>query len=207
MACVAGRKPRSGFLSMRLVLASSSTYRGSLLQRLGLPFDSVSPDIDEAPHPGETPAALARRLAESKARAVAERYQRHLIIGSDQVANLHGESLGKPGSRTRNIEQLRRCAGQTVTFATGLCVLNSESDSIQLDVIDYAVQFLPLTQEQVARYVDREHPFDCAGGFKSEGLGVSLFREMSGTDPSALVGLPLIKLCEMLRNEGLDPLG
>ncbi|MCU0935248.1 MAG: Maf family nucleotide pyrophosphatase [Gammaproteobacteria bacterium] len=187
-----------------IVLASTSPYRRELLVRLGLPFRVVSPSIDESARPGETPAALVRRLAEEKARAVAGAYPGALIVGSDQVAVLDGEVLGKPGTPERAVQQLGRASGRRVEFLTGLCLLDAGSGAAQVDVVPYAVVFRPLGAEQVRRYLEREQPYDAAGSFKSEGLGIALFERMEGEDPTALVGLPLIRLTEMLATAGVD---
>ena len=191
--------------ALPVYLASSSRYRRELLSRLGLSFEVDSPDIDESRLPAETADTLVRRLAEAKAREVAKRTGvASLIIGSDQVSVLDGEILGKPGNFTNNIKQLQAASGRRVQFLTGLCLLNAASGARQVDVIEFAVQFRRLSSDQVEHYVRSEKPYDCAGGFKSEGLGIALFESMHGDDPSALVGLPLIRLTDMLRNEGID---
>ena len=189
-----------------LVLASTSPFRRELLQRLGLPFVAVAPRVDETRRPGELPEALVERLAESKARAVAADFPQALIIGSDQVACVAGEILGKPGNRERALAQLTRAAGQAVVFHTGLCLLNSATGRAQVVREPFQVHFRSLTPAQIAGYVDREEPFQCAGSFKSEGLGIALFERLEGEDPSALVGLPLIRLVALLAAEGVDVL-
>lgn len=189
-----------------LVLASTSPYRRELLQRLGLPFQTLAPEVDESRLPGETPQALVRRLAEAKARAAAAAFPAALIIGSDQVACVDDQILGKPGDREGAIAQLSRAAGKAVVFETGLCLLNSASGRAQVCREPFRVEFRPLTPAQIAGYVDRERPFNCAGSFKSEGLGIALFRRLAGDDPSALVGLPLIRLVAMLAAEGVEVL-
>jgi len=189
-----------------LVLASTSPFRRELLQRLGLPFVAVAPRVDETRRPGEPPEALVERLAESKARAVAADFPQALIIGSDQVACVAGEILGKPGNRERALAQLTRAAGQAVVFHTGLCLLNSATGRAQVVREPFQVHFRSLTPAQIAGYVDREEPFQCAGSFKSEGLGIALFERLEGEDPSALVGLPLIRLVALLEAEGVDVL-
>ena len=189
-----------------LVLASTSPFRRELLQRLGLPFVAVAPRVDETRRPGEPPEALVERLAESKARAVAADFPQALIIGSDQVACVAGEILGKPGNRERALAQLTRAAGQAVVFHTGLCLLNSATGRAQVVREPFRVHFRSLTPAQIAGYVDREEPFQCAGSFKSEGLGIALFERLEGEDPSALVGLPLIRLVALLAAEGVDVL-
>lgn len=189
-----------------IVLASTSRYRRALLERLGLSFGTVSPRVDETRLPGEAPEALVRRLAEAKARAVIEANPDALIIGSDQVACIDDQVLGKPGGRERAIEQLGRASGRVVTFLTGLCLLDAASGEASTLVEPFRVHFRALGPEQIAGYVDREQPFDCAGSFKSEGLGIALFERMEGDDPNALVGLPLIRLISMLQRAGVDPL-
>ncbi len=189
-----------------LVLASTSPFRRELLKRLGLPFLIASPEVDETRQPNESPEALVTRLAEAKARAVAAEHPQALIIGSDQVACVDGEILGKPGNRERALAQLTLAANKAVTFQTGLCLLNSATGRTQVSREPFHAHFRALTQDQIAGYVDRERPFNCAGSFKSEGLGIALFERLEGTDPSALVGLPLIRLVAMLAAEGLDVL-
>lgn len=187
-----------------LVLASSSPYRRALLERLGLPYAVQSPQIDESPRPAEAPEALVARLAREKAAAVAPAFPDALIIGSDQVAVLEDCVLGKPGTLAKARAQLQRAAGKRVTFLTGLALLDSRSGTVQVDVIPYAVQFRRLDDATIARYVEREQPVDCAGSFKAEGLGVSLFEKMLGDDPNALIGLPLIRLVEFLTKAGVQ---
>ncbi len=186
-----------------LVLASTSPYRRTLLERLGLPFTIAAPEVDETPLPGESPETLVTRLAEAKARAVAAQAPTALVIGSDQVACINGEILGKPGSRDQAVEQLRAAAGRAVTFHTGLCLLNAATGRVQVLCEPFRVHFRALTAAQIGRYVDAEQPFNCAGSFKSEGLGISLFTRLEGDDPNALVGLPLIRLIAMLETEGV----
>ena len=188
---------------LTLVLGSSSPFRRELLGRLGLPFECHSPDIDESARAGEAPRDLVARLSEAKARAVAGAWPQALIIGSDQVAVVDDEILGKPGSHEKARAQLARLSGRSVTFLTGLCLYNSNLDRVQLDVVPYSVEFRDLTAEQIERYLEREQPYNCAGSFRSEALGVTLFRRMQGDDPNALVGLPLIRLVEMLAEEGV----
>jgi septum formation protein len=187
----------------RLVLASTSPFRRQLLEKLSLPFVTDAPDADESPRNGESAAGLVERLAVDKARAVARRHPVALIIGSDQVACVDGRILGKPGNRERAIEQLTAAAGRTVTFLTGLSLLNSGTGRIQQAVETFEVRFRRLGPEQISRYVDHERPFDCAGSFKSEGYGITLFDAMSGSDPNTLIGLPLIRLVSMLGEEGV----
>lgn len=185
-----------------LVLASTSPYRRELLQRLGIPFTTAAPDVDESALPGETPDELVRRLSESKARAVGKTHA-GLIIGSDQVATTGEDILGKPGSHERAVEQLHQLAGRTVTFHTGLCLLDTAKDTLQLDVLPFSVQFRQLSAAQIERYLRREQPYNCAGSFKSEALGITLFTRMHGDDPTALIGLPLIRLTDMLAVAGI----
>jgi len=189
-----------------LVLASTSPYRSALLARLGLPFTTATPEVDERPHPGESPQVLVLRLAEAKARAVAQAFPNALIIGSDQVACIDGRILGKPGDRQRAIAQLEQASGRCVLFQTGLCLLNAVTGQTQTLVEPFRVHFRPLSRARIEVYLDREEPYNCAGGFKSEGLGIALFDRLEGDDPSALVGLPLIRLVTLLAAEGLDPL-
>lgn len=186
-----------------IILASSSPFRRELLSRLGLTFDSVSPGIDETPFPGETPEQLARRLAQAKARSVAAGYPDALIIGSDQVAVIGDRMIGKPGTHEKAVDQLMRASGQTMKFYTAVCLLNSATGHMQLEVIPFSVRFRRLDKKTIVNYLSREKPYDCAGSFKSEGLGIALFESMSGDDPTALIGLPLIRLTHMLEQEGV----
>lgn len=188
---------------MKLVLASTSAYRRELLQRFGLPFDVARPDIDESPLPDETPWATAERLAVEKARAVAGQFEDALIIGSDQVAYMDTARFGKPGTTERAVAQLKSMSGRTVIFHTALAVLNTRTGHVQLDAVPTEVRFRTLSDAEIVRYVDKERPLDCAGSAKSEGLGITLLDALRGDDPNALVGLPLIALARMLRNEGL----
>jgi len=192
--------------SSALVLASSSKYRKQLLDRLGLPFSAASPDIDETAAQGESPQQLVSRLAEQKARALAATHQHHLIIGSDQVACVDEQILGKPGSEQRAAEQLTRLSGNTVQFYTAVALLNSVTDRLQLALDVTEVEFRSLESREIEAYIAREQPLDCAGSFKSEGLGVALFERISTQDPAALIGLPLVQLCAMLRGEQFNPL-
>ena len=190
----------------QILLASSSRYRRALLERLGFPFECASPDIDETPKPTESPADLVRRLAAEKAAALASEFPAHLIIGSDQVACCGNQILGKPGTTTRAREQLGLLSGQRVEFLTGVALLNGRTGRLQVDLDTTTVSFRDLSAAEIDAYVAREQPLDCAGSFKSEGLGVTLFHAIDNRDPSALIGLPLIMLCEMLRTEAVDPL-
>ena len=189
-----------------LVLASTSPFRRQLLERLGLPFVTAVPDLDEKPLPGEAAERLVLRLAEAKARAVSVEHPGALIIGSDQVACIDGQILGKPGNRERAAAQLEQASGRTVAFFTGLCLLNSATGRAHTACEPFRVHFRRLSSEQIDAYLDREQPFGCAGSFKSEGLGIALFRRLEGDDPNALIGLPLIRLIGMLQEEGLDVL-
>ncbi len=187
-----------------LLLASSSVYRRELLDRLRLPFTCGSPDIDERHQPGEPAEALVRRLAEEKARALSASHPRHLIIGSDQVAVLDGRIIGKPHTFDNAREQLLAASGASVTFLTGLALLNSQSGRCQVDCVPFTVHMRPLDLARIERYLRAEQPYDCAGSFKAEGLGVSLFQSTEGPDATSLVGLPLIRLVDMLLAEGVE---
>ena len=193
------------FQVAKLILASSSKYRRALLARLGLPFEVAVPDIDESASPGEAPDQLVTRLAEAKARAVVNAEPDAIVIGSDQVAVSDGAMLGKPGQRERAIAQLQDLSGRRVQFLTSVCVIGPKVEP-RVEVEVSTVSFRRLTLSEITTYVDRERPFDCAGSFKSEGLGIALFESLGGDDPNALVGLPLLRLCRMLRAVGLDPL-
>ena len=188
---------------MQLVLASSSSYRKKLLQKLGLDFDTTSPDVDESPLEDESPQQLVMRLAETKAKAVAKTCPNALIIGSDQVAVLNDEILGKPGDFSNAVTQLMAASGKTVEFKTGLCLYNSETRHGQTVCESYSVVFRKLKEESIKNYVRAEKPYDCAGSFKSEGLGITLFEKLLGDDPNTLVGLPLISLVRLLEKEGI----
>ncbi|MBW7470271.1 Maf family protein [Marinobacter sp. F4218] len=193
--------------SSPLLLASSSPYRRDLLKRLGLPFETASPDIDETPEPGETADQLATRLSEAKARSLADSYPAHWIIGSDQVACLpNGTLLNKPGNHEQAIRQLSQSSGHEVLFMTGLTLLDTGSGNIQNHCEPFAVHFRDLSFEEIDAYLRREQPYDCAGSFRMEGLGISLFSRMDGRDPNSLIGLPLIALNDILRNWGRNPL-
>lgn len=182
----------------KIVLASSSTYRQALLKKLGLKFNAVSPGVVETPHFDESPESQALRLAKEKAAAVAPRFPDSLIIGSDQVAVLNGKQLVKPMTRDKAIRQLRESSGRCVAFYTAVCVLNAATGEMKTDIDRCAVYFRTLSDQEIERYVDRERPFDCAGGFKSEGVGIVLFEKFEGKDPNALIGLPLIRLARLL---------
>ena len=188
----------------RLILGSGSPYRRALLQRLGLPFEVDSPGIDETPRDAETPEDLVRRLAREKAFAVVARHENALVIGSDQVADLNGEILGKPGSHARAVTQLERLSGNRVAFKTGLSLVDGRSGRVQTEVVTFDVQFRALGPRLIESYLRREKPYNCAGAFRSEGLGIVLLESMSGEDPNALIGLPLIRLVAMLEAEGVS---
>ncbi|QGA51307.1 Maf family protein [Pseudomonas brassicacearum] len=187
-----------------LLLASSSVYRRELLARLGLPFVCSSPDIDESHRPGELALELVKRLAREKALALADSHPAHLIIGSDQVAVLGERILGKPHTFEKAREQLLAASGAKVTFLTGLALLNSQTGACQVDCIPFTVNMRTLDPERVERYLRAEQPYDCAGSFKAEGLGVSLFQSTEGPDATSLIGLPLIRLVDMLLAEGVQ---
>ncbi|HGG58906.1 MAG TPA: septum formation inhibitor Maf [Gammaproteobacteria bacterium] len=186
-----------------LVLASTSPFRAALLGKLGLPFETWAPDIDETPLPEEAPGDMVRRLTRNKARAAIEAFPEHLIIASDQCAVLDDEILGKPGNHDNAVAQLTRFAGRKVSFLTGLCLLNSASGEEQLTVEPFHVHFRRLTPTQIDNYLRAETPYHCAGSFKSEGLGITLFERLEGDDPNSLIGLPLIRLTDFLANEGI----
>jgi septum formation protein len=190
----------------QIVLASTSIYRRELLARLGLPFEVASPDVDEIPLPRETPQDTARRLAEAKARAVAARFPRAIVIGSDQVAVLEGTTLGKPGNHANAVRQLKAMRTKEVVFHTALCVCNAASGQAETRVVPYCVRFRGYSDAQIERYLRREQPYDCAGSARYEGLGIALIAEMRGDDPNALIGLPLIALTEMLAAQGVSVL-
>lgn len=196
--------PRSQDAPRSLILGSTSRYRRELLMRLRLPFDTDAPAVDETPLPGETPVALARRLALAKAREVAQRHPQAVVIGSDQVADLDGEPLGKPGTHERAIAQLRRMSGRTVVFQTAVAVVCAATGFEQLDLAPVRVVFRTLDDAEIERYLQTEQPYDCAGSAKSEGLGIALLARIDNDDPSALVGLPLIRTCHMLRAAGIS---
>lgn len=193
-------------LKQELILGSSSPFRKELLARLAIPFITKPPDIDESSRDNETPQQLVERLAISKAEAIVKTHPQALIIGSDQVAVINDNILSKPGTREKACEQLSQASGQCVTFYTGLCLLNAQNNQYQVDVVPYSVTFRELTQAQIEAYVEMEKPLNCAGSFKSEGLGVALFEKMEGDDPTALIGLPLIRLVSMLNNAGVEVL-
>lgn len=189
-----------------LVLASTSPFRRQLLEKLGLPFECVAPEVDETPHDGESPRHLVLRLAQAKAQAMAERYPQHLIIGSDQVCLLGGEITGKPKTEENARRQLSLASGNIVTFYTGLALYNSATGALQTECEPFDVHFRHLSEQEIDDYVRKERPLHCAGSFKCEGLGIALFERLEGRDPNTLIGLPLIALCQMLRREERNPL-
>lgn len=193
--------------SPRLVLGSTSRYRRELLERLRLPFDVQSPPVDETPLAGEAPAALAQRLALAKARAVAGSSDADwVVVGSDQVADVDGEPIGKPGTHERAVAQLRRMSGRAIVFQTAVAVVRARTGFEQVRLAPVRVQFRALNDDEIEHYLRLEQPYDCAGSAKSETLGIALLSAIESDDPTALVGLPLIRTCELLRAAGLDPL-
>ena len=188
----------------KLILASTSPYRRELLGRLGLTFDVANPQTDESSLPNETPETLALRLSEAKARAVVADFPDALIIGSDQVATVDGKIYGKPGTHERAVAQLHELSGKTVNFFTGLCLLDAKTGESQVRGIPTLVSFRQLSDSEIENYLRREPAYNCAGSAKSEGLGIALLSSMQGDDPNALVGLPLIALCDMLRHHGVN---
>ena len=189
-----------------LVLGSTSPFRKTILEKLQLPFLCAKPNIDETAKDGESPQALVERLAIEKAKAVAEEHPKALIIGSDQVAVCEGEILGKPHNFDNAVIQLSKFSGKAITFYTGLCVFDSENDKAIALVEPFTVHFNHLTQSEIANYLKAEQPYNCAGSFKSEGLGICLFDKLAGDDPNTLIGLPLIRLVSLLKQHGLDVL-
>jgi septum formation protein len=189
-----------------LILGSTSRYRRELLSRLRLPFDVQSPDVDETPRPGEAPADLAQRLALAKAREVAARFPEAVVIGSDQVADLDGECIGKPGTHERAVAQLRRMSGRSAVFQTAVAVIRLSTGYAAAALVPVTVRFRTLKDEEIERYLRLEQPYDCAGSAKSEALGIALLDSLESSDPTALVGLPLIATCALLRAAGIDPL-
>ena len=190
-----------------LILGSTSRYRRELLSRIGVPFETAAPQVDETPLPGETPVQIARRLALAKARAVTRRFPQAVVIGSDQVADLAGEPLGKPGTHERATEQLRRMRGRTVVFQTALAVVCEATGFTAEDLVPVEVRFRDLSDTEIEHYLRAEQPYDCAGSAKSEGLGIALLEAIHSDDPTALVGLPLIRTCRMIRAAGIELLG
>lgn len=189
-----------------LILASTSPYRRALLEKLGLSFECAAPQTDETPRPGESPRHLVLRLAQEKAQSLAHAWPQHLIIGSDQVCVLDGEITGKPHTEENARQQLMKASGNIVTFYTGLALYNSATGHLQTECEPFDVHFRHLSEQEIDDYVRKERPLNCAGSFKSEGLGIALFERLDGRDPNTLVGLPLIALCQMLRREHCNPL-
>ncbi|MGA0960917.1 MAG: Maf family protein, partial [Sedimenticolaceae bacterium] len=191
-------------MSLPLILGSTSPFRAEILQKLCISFDTAAPDINESPLANESPSELVERLSVCKAKKVAETHPAALIVGSDQVACVDQQILGKPHTHENAIEQLRFLSGKIVSFHTGLCLFNSESGNTQSTVEVFKVYFRALSDDQIERYLQNEQPYNCAGSFKSEALGISLFKKLEGDDPNTLIGLPLIRLVEFLSNEGLQ---
>ena len=193
---------------MKIVLASTSPYRKTLLERLQLDFSCISPDVDESPIEGESIEQMVMRLSVLKASAVAPHYENEpegaLIIGSDQSAVLNGTALTKPGNFNNAVRQLQAASGQRIVFQTGLCVLNTRTGNKHVICEPYTVVFRTLSTRMIENYLEKEQPYNCAGSFKSEGLGITLFEKFEGDDPSSLIGLPLIRLTDMLRKEGIE---
>ncbi len=189
---------------MKLVLASSSPFRKALLDKLHLQFETDSPDIDETPLAEESIESMVKRLSEAKAKALSAKHPNALIIGSDQSAALNGKVLHKPGSYDVAFEQLKAASGQSITFYTGLCLYNSKNKTAETICEPFVVKFRQLTDSEIKNYLIQEEPYNCAGSFKSEALGISLFESMQGNDPNTLIGLPLIALCKMLKENGMS---
>ncbi|EMY7926916.1 Maf family protein [Klebsiella aerogenes] len=189
-----------------LLLASTSPWRRMLLEKLSLPFECAAPEVNETPLPGESARQLVTRLAQAKAQTLASRFPQHLIIGSDQVCVLDGDITGKPHTEENAYRQLRKASGTIVTFYTGLALYNSANGHLQTECEPFDVHFRHLSDQEIEAYIRKENPLQCAGSFKSEGLGITLFERLEGRDPNSLVGLPLIALCQMLRREGFNPL-
>ena len=195
--------PHGTFAGRALVLGSTSAYRRELLERLRIPFTTAAPDVDETPETGETPVRLAERLALAKALAVAKIYPDAVVIGSDQVADLNGLPLGKPGTHEKAVEQLHLMSGQTVIFQTAVAVVCLQNGFQQTSLAAVRVQFRSLESDEIENYLRAEQPYDCAGSAKSEGLGITLLASIESDDPTALVGLPLIRTCQMIRAAGV----
>ena len=193
-------------MKKKIVLGSTSKYREQLFTRLGLEFESASPDTDESPITGETPATTALRLAIAKAQSLKKKFQDALVIGADQVADQNGIAIGKPGTRKRSFEQLQQMRGQTLVFHSAIALLNTATDRIQSRIVATTVRFRELSNQEIENYLDRENALDCAGSAKSEGLGIALMTSMQSDDPTALIGLPLIALIDMLHAEGISVL-
>ncbi len=190
----------------RMILASTSRYRRELLERLRLPFEILSPEVDETPRVGERPAALAQRLALAKAHAVSARYPDAVVIGSDQVADLDGEPIGKPGTHERAVAQLEAMRGRSVVFQTAVAVVRGADSHVGSALVPVTVRFRQLSDDEIEHYLRSEQPYDCAGSAKAETLGIALLEAIESDDPTALIGLPLIRTCALLRAAGIDPL-
>ena len=193
-----------GRIDRTLILASTSRYRRELLERLRIPFKALPPGVDEAPLPGEAPAAMARRLALAKAQAVARLHPQAVVIGSDQVADLDGHSLGKPGTHDKAVIQLRRMRGRSIVFQTAVAVVCQAQGFADERLAEVRVRFRDLSDTEIENYLHAEQPYDCAGSAKSEGLGIALLQSIDSDDPTALIGLPLIRTCELLRAAGIE---
>ncbi|MCK4866319.1 MAG: septum formation inhibitor Maf [Gammaproteobacteria bacterium] len=191
---------------MKLILASTSPFRKAILDKLGINFDIASPETDETALANETPQQLVERLSIAKAKAVADKNENALVIGSDQVSIIDGEIIGKPHTHENAVKQLQNASGKTVTFYTGLCLYNSSTNKYQSDVVPFNVVFRTLSQQQIENYLRKEEPYNCAGSFKSEALGIVLFKKLEGEDPNTLMGLPLIRLVTMLEKESFPVL-
>lgn len=191
-------------MSQTIILASTSPFRRAILEKLDVPYEVASPSIDETAHEGETAAQLVERLAIAKAKTIADQNTEGLVIGSDQVAVIEGTILGKPDDHATAIKQLRAASGKRVTFYTGLALINASTNKLQSEVVPFDVVFRQLTESQIENYLLKEQPYNCAGSFKSEALGICLFEKLEGDDPNTLMGLPLIRLVRMLENEGLN---
>ena len=189
---------------MKLILASTSPFRKAILDKLGIKFDTISPETDETALEKESPQELVERLSIAKAKAVADKVSDSLIIGSDQVSVIDGEIIGKPHTHENAVKQLQNASGKTVTFYTGLCLYNSETQKYQSEVVPFEVVFRTLNQQQIENYLRKEEPYNCAGSFKSEALGIVLFEKLQGDDPNTLMGLPLIRLVKMLEHENFS---
>lgn len=189
---------------MKLVLASTSSFRKTILEKLGVQFDTASPETDETALNNETPQELVERLSIAKAKAVADKISDSLVIGSDQVSVINGEIIGKPHNHENAVKQLLNASGKTVTFYTGLCLYNSKTQQYQSDVVPFDVVFRTLNEQQIENYLRKEEPYNCAGSFKSEALGIVLFEKLQGEDPNTLMGLPLIRLVKMLEQENFS---
>lgn len=188
----------------QIVLASSSPFRRQLLEKIGIEFEAMSPDVDETPQDNEPPKELVARLALKKAQAVAQHYPSALIIASDQVAVLNQRIMGKPGNHDTAVKQLTEASGQQVLFLTSLILFNAQTQKYQCEVIPFRVYFRPLSAAQIQNYLEKEQPYNCAGSFKSEGLGIALFDKLEGEDPNTLIGLPLIRLIKMLAQKNVN---